>query len=83
MIQFVSLHFYTILVAAGTMMLLGLAAFLLFRLKLYRATGKPQNGMTNTPAADAITVVICSHNEGDHPKPTSQKLWSSEALTSR
>lgn len=80
MIQFVSLHFYTILVAAGTMMLLGLAAFLLFRLKLYRATGKPQNGMTNTPAADAITVVICSHNEGDHLETNLPKIMEQRGV---
>ncbi len=80
MIQFVSLHFQTILIAAGTLMVIGLAAFLVFRLKLYRAAGKPQQGITNPPTADAITVVICCHNEGDYLETNLPKIMEQRGI---
>ncbi len=53
-----------ILIAAGVCAAFGLAAFLLFRLKLYSAISRTSSDVLKKEGEKAVTVVICCHNEG-------------------
>lgn len=64
-ISFISLYFKPLLILAGTMSALGLLAFLVFRLRLYRAALRRHHDINNVDPEVGVTVVICCHNEGE------------------
>ncbi len=53
-----------IIAAAGACAAFGLAAFLLFRLRLYSAISNTSRDVLEKDGEKAVTVVICCHNEG-------------------
>ncbi len=57
-------YMYIIIIAGGVCAALGLAAFLLFKLKLYSAISKATHDVLKKDEEKAVTVVICCHNEG-------------------
>lgn len=60
-------------------MLLGLAAFLAFRIKLYRATLQ-HTAQQGEPSPQAVTVVVCCYNEGDALERNLPKLMEQRGV---
>lgn len=80
MIRFVLLHFQTIIVIGASLMIAGLAAFLVFRLKFYGAAGKCRRPDMKTASGEAVTVVVCCHNEGEHLETNLPKIMEQRGV---